>query len=315
MLPYARHRPAPPVDELRQPLDVASRAPGRAASCPTPAGPTTVTSAGRPSGLHPPEASASGPASSSSRPTSVACIPSSGRSPRCFARIRRAFHAGPARPCPSGRAAAAPGTRSPSFVGCVDARPDDDPARARRRTAGARRCSPRHRSASGRVGRSARSRSTSTSPASTPIRIASCGLPSVGEPPVQLRQHRLHLERRPDRSLGVVLVGARDAEHREHRVAHELLQQPFVAARSPRPAGRTSGRPPTCTTSGSSRSARVVDPTRSAKSAVANLRSMRARLGRPRAARRSAGRTSRSPGSPRRSGHRSASRPSVGHVR
>ena len=125
----------------------------------------------------------------------------------------------------------------------------------------------------------ARSRSTSTSPASTPTRIASCGLPSAANAPVQLGQHRLHLERRADGALGVVLVRPRHAEHRQHRVAHELLEQPAVARRSPR-VSRSNARPTTdWTTSGSSRSASEVDPTRSANSAVANFRSRRRSLG------------------------------------
>ena len=59
----------------------------------------------------------------------------------------------------------------------VDGRADDDPARVRPRSAGARRCSRRRRSASGRAGPLARSRSTSTSPASIPIRISSVACP------------------------------------------------------------------------------------------------------------------------------------------
>ena len=50
-----------------------------------------------------------------------------------------------------------------------------------------------------------------------------------GEPAVQLGKDRLHLDRRADGALGVVLVRARHAEDGQHGVAHELLEEPLVA--------------------------------------------------------------------------------------
>ncbi len=50
-----------------------------------------------------------------------------------------------------------------------------------------------------------------------------------GEAPVELGEHRLQLERRPHGALGVVLVRLRHAEHRQHGIAHELLEEPAVA--------------------------------------------------------------------------------------
>ena len=54
-------------------------------------------------------------------------------------------------------------------------------------------------------------------------------LPLRREPVVQLGQDRLHLERGADGPLRIVLMRLRHPEHREHRVAHELLEQPAVA--------------------------------------------------------------------------------------
>ena len=239
---------------------------------------------------------------SSSRPISVACIPSSGRSPRCFARHAQRLPRGHRLGLPlQVERQAAPGTRSrPSSPRGrpvpTSTRPGSAAVCRRAAVFTASPVSIRSR------GPPARSMSTSTSPASTPIRIASCGLPSVGEPAVQLRQHRLHLERGAHRALGVVLVRARDAEHREHRVAHELLEQPFVAGDLL--GNRSNARPTTAwTTSGSSCSASVVDPTRSANSAVANFRSSRAGSGAERR-HRSSGRTAPDRGSPPRSSDR-----------
>ncbi len=50
-----------------------------------------------------------------------------------------------------------------------------------------------------------------------------------GKGAVQLGEHRLHLERAADRSLGIVLVDGGDAENREEGVTHELLEQAAVA--------------------------------------------------------------------------------------
>jgi hypothetical protein len=44
----------------------------------------------------------------------------------------------------------------------------------------------------------------------------------------QVGQRRSHLERRPHRAQGVVLVQLRDAEHRHHRIADELFHRPSV---------------------------------------------------------------------------------------
>ncbi len=46
---------------------------------------------------------------------------------------------------------------------------------------------------------------------------------------VQLRQDRLHLDRGAHGALRVVFVRARHAEHGQHGIAHELLQEPLVA--------------------------------------------------------------------------------------
>ena len=135
---------------------------------------------------------------------------------------------GPARPCPSGRAAAAPGTRSrPSWRRTSRARPSTRPGSAAP-------CS--------------RAAMFTASPVSIRSRVPLhallvdehlAGLDAdphrelrlaLGrEPAVQLGQHRLHLERRAHRPFGVVLVGAGDAEDRQHRIAHELLGQALVA--------------------------------------------------------------------------------------
>ena len=50
-----------------------------------------------------------------------------------------------------------------------------------------------------------------------------------GEPAVQLGEDRLHLDRRADGALGVVLVRPRHAEDGQDGVAHELLEEPLVA--------------------------------------------------------------------------------------
>ena len=58
--------------------------------------------------------------------------------------------------------------------------------------------------------------------------------PDPGSPPalelhVQGVQRRLHVDRRADRPEGVVLMNLRNAEHRHHGVADELLDRPAVA--------------------------------------------------------------------------------------
>ena len=49
------------------------------------------------------------------------------------------------------------------------------------------------------------------------------------EPSVQLGQDREHLQRGTNCPLGVIFVGFRDTEHRQHGVAHELLEVSPVA--------------------------------------------------------------------------------------
>ena len=50
----------------------------------------------------------------------------------------------------------------------------------------------------------------------------------------QARQARAHHQRGPHRPLGIVLVRGRDAEHRHHRVADELLDRAAVGLGRPR---------------------------------------------------------------------------------
>ena len=50
------------------------------------------------------------------------------------------------------------------------------------------------------------------------------------EAAVQLGEDGLHLEANPNRPFRVVLVGLRNAEHGQDRIAHEFLEESFVAA-------------------------------------------------------------------------------------
>jgi hypothetical protein len=54
------------------------------------------------------------------------------------------------------------------------------------------------------------------------------GLALGREPAVQLGQDGVHLEGGANRALRVVLVGPRDPEDRQDRIAHELLEEPLV---------------------------------------------------------------------------------------
>ena len=56
----------------------------------------------------------------------------------------------------------------------------------------------------------------------------------IGVEVVEVREHR---QGRPDRAVGVVLVGAAEAEDRHHRVADELLDHAAVLLDRPLPAG------------------------------------------------------------------------------
>ena len=101
-----------------------------------------------------------------------------------------------------------------------------------------------------------------------------------------------------DRSLGVVVMGDRDAEHRHHASRPCTCRRCRRGRRRPRPARRKAASTIRATTSGSVRSANDVKPTTSANRTVASLRSSTgsassarggARPARPRTARRSAG--------------------------
>ena len=120
----------------------------------------------------------------------------------------------------------------------------------------------------------ARSTSTRTSPASTPIRIASWGLPSSAN-------SRFSSERTA--CISIPAFTARSASSscargtpNTARIASPMNFSSRPSCRVTSSARRSNARPTTaCTTSGSSCSASAVEPTRSANSAVANLRSWR----------------------------------------
>ena len=116
---------------------------------------------------------------------------------------------------------------------------------------------------------------TTTGPDSTPTRTPNPSIPqlrrtSSANSPIS------STIRSPARSasLGVVLVGHRGAEEREHAVARQVLDR--AAEGLDRPTIRPTASPTTSfSSSGSSRSPRAVEPTRSANSAVTNRRSSR----------------------------------------
>ena len=82
-----------------------------------------------------------------------------------------------------------------------------------------------------------------------------------------------HVEGREDRALGVVLVGDRGAEEREHRVALELGDRALVAEDGPRHEVERLVDDRPSSPRGRICSARAVEPTTSTKSAVTGLRS------------------------------------------
>ena len=82
-----------------------------------------------------------------------------------------------------------------------------------------------------------------------------------------------HLLRRFERAQRIVLVRARRAEHRHHRVADELLDEAVVARDRPAPWSRTARSGRRARVSGSSRSASEVKPVRSANTTVTWRRS------------------------------------------
>ena len=80
------------------------------------------------------------------------------------------------------------------------------------------------------------------------------------------------LQTGPDRALGIVLTGDREAPDGHHRVADELLQLAAVAGRSRHGTRRSTSLSSSRTSSASRLSERVVKPTRSPNSTLVILR-------------------------------------------
>ena len=200
-------------------------------------------------------------------------MPSAGRSPRRFAITAPTFHAGTGSALPF---SVSGGSSKSSITSLTDAYTPGPTTTLPGSAAVCNRAavftaSPVSMRSCGPV---ARCRSTSTSPASSPILIASCGFPSAAN------------VRFSSDSTACISMAARTARSGSSSCARGIPKtastaSPMNFSRWPpyrviSADRRSKVRPTTdCTTSGSSRSAKVVEPTRSAKSAVANFRSIR----------------------------------------
>ena len=154
-------------------------------------------------------------------------MPSSGRSPRCLARILRASHTGTGSAFPFTSSVGQLAVLDDVPRGLVDPRAHDHATRLRGGLQPGR-CV--HRVAGQHpVTRAARPLDVDEHLArlhTDPHR--ELRFPFVGEPAVQLREHGLHLEGGADGPIRVVFVRARHTEDRQDRVTHELLEEPLV---------------------------------------------------------------------------------------
>ena len=116
------------------------------------------------------------------------------------------------------------------------------------------------------------SRATSASPLLTPMRTWKI---EFWVPLVRRRQRLADRERRPNGAFWVVLVCRRGAEDGQYGVADVLHDGPAALLELLSHESEKRDRASRCTSSTSIASARLVNPTRSAKSTVITLRSSR----------------------------------------